>query len=270
VEVTRPVAFSFFLLITWVIVAISSAAAQTVRLPGDVFRDCPECGELVVVPTGEFDMGSTEAASEAPVHHVSIAQAFAVGRREVTFAEWDQCVAAGACNYSPGDRGWGRGARPVIDISWDDAQAFVAWIAKKTGQKYRLLSEAEWEYAARGGTASPYWWGKDLGTGHANCAACGGSSERQTVPTGSFRPNAFGLYDTAGNAAEWVQDCWNDSYRGAPADGSAWMSGDCGLHVLRGGSFASNGKSIRSASRFRYDQDVRYYSNGFRLARELK
>lgn len=256
-------------------VAGGAALAQTSGAhgpePGEFFRDCPECAELVVVPAGEFDMGSTASPMEAPLHHVAIAQAFAIGRRTVTFAEWDQCVAAGGCKYSPGDHGWGRGDRPVIDVSWDDAQEFVAWLSKKTGQSYRLPSEAEWEYAARGGAGSPYWWGRDVGVGHANCQDCGApAAPHQTLPVGSFRPNAFGLSDTSGNAAEWVQDCWNGSYAGAPHDGSAWKTGDCSLRVLRGGSFASKATAVRSASRFRYDEDVRYYANGFRVARDLK
>jgi formylglycine-generating enzyme required for sulfatase activity len=238
--------------------------------PGEIFRDCPDCEELVVVPAGEFDMGSTQSPSEGPVHHVVIGKAFAIGRKEVTFAEWDQCVAAGPCKFSPGDQGWGRGDRPVIDVSWDDAKDFIEWLSKKTGQSYRLPTEAEWEYAARAGSATPYWWGKDIGSGHAKCEDCGADPARQTAPTGSFRPNAFGLFDTAGNAAEWVQDCWNSSYKGAPQDGSAWTSGDCSLRVLRGGSFANKATALRSAARFRYDEDVRYYANGFRVARDLK
>jgi len=246
------------------------AQAPAAHEPGEVFRDCADCEELVVVPPGEYDMGSPDKPSEGPVHRVVIGKPFAIGRREVTFAEWDQCVAASACKYSPSDQGWGRGERPVINISWDDAQEFIAWLSKKTGQAYRLPSEAEWEYAARGGANSPYWWGKEVGTGRAKCEDCGGDGARQTVPTGSFRPNAFGLYDTAGNAAEWVQDCWNPTYRGAPRDGSAWTTGDCSLRVLRGGSFANKATYLRSAARFRYDHDVRYYANGFRVARDLK
>ena len=150
---------------------------------------------------------------------------------KVTFAEWDQCVAAGACKHNPSDHGWGRGDRPVIDISWDDAQEFIGWLSKKAGPPYRLPSEAEWEYAARGGAASAYWWGREAGTGHANCEDCGGAAaSRQTLPAGSFRPNAFGLSDTAGNAAEWVQDCWNPSLRSALlVTAPPWKSGDCGL-----------------------------------------
>jgi formylglycine-generating enzyme required for sulfatase activity len=225
---------------------------------------------MVVIPAGEFEMGSTDNPAESPQHHVVIARPFAIGRREVTFAEWDQCAASGSCKTSPSDHGWGRGDRPVIDVSWDDAKDFVAWLSQKTSQAYRLPSEAEWEYAARAGTIAAYWWGRDIGSGRANCQECGGGAGRQTVPAGTYRPNAFGLYDTAGNVAEWVQDCWNASYRGAPRDGAAWMGGDCALHVLRGGSFASKASAVRSASRFRYDEDVRYYANGFRVVRDLK
>jgi formylglycine-generating enzyme required for sulfatase activity len=238
--------------------------------PGDVFRDCPNCLEMVVVPAGDFDMGSNDNPHEKPVHHVTIANPFAIGRHEVTFADWDQCVAGGGCNYSANDHGFGRDTRPVIDVSWDDAQMFVRWLSQKTGKIYRLPSEAEWEYAARAGSTTAYWWGKDVGKGRANCADCGAETTKQTSPTGSFRPNAFGLFDTVGNAAEWVQDCWNESYRGAPANGSARTSGDCSLRVLRGGSFSSKATAVGSASRFRYDEDVRYYANGFRIVRDMR
>jgi formylglycine-generating enzyme required for sulfatase activity len=236
---------------------------------GDVFRDCRECPELVVVPVGEFDMGSNDFDFEKPVHKVTIGKAFAIGRREVTFEEWDQCIASGGCRHRPDDRGQGRAERPVTDVSWRDATAYASWLSQKTGQKYRLPSEAEWEYAARGGTKTAFWWGRDVGSRFANCRDCGGDSGQAAVATGSFSANPFGLFDTAGNAAEWVQDCWNDTYRGAPRDGSAWASGQCGQRVLRGGSFDSQARYLRSASRFRYDTDVRYYANGFRVVREL-
>jgi formylglycine-generating enzyme required for sulfatase activity len=252
-------------------VGVSTCVAQSgeARLPGETFRDCPDCVELVVVPDGEFEMGSNAKAAEAPVHKVTIKKDFAIGRREVTFAQWDRCVAAGGCKYSPPDPAWGRGEAPVTNVSWDDAKEFVAWLAKTTGKPYRLPTEAEWEYAARGGSTLPYWWGKAIGTGRAQCADCGVGETGKPAAVSSFRPNAFGLYDTSGNAAEWVADCWNPSYRGAPNDGSAWMGGDCSLHVLRGGSFADKAERVGSASRFRYDEDVRYYANGFRVARDV-
>jgi formylglycine-generating enzyme required for sulfatase activity len=224
---------------------------------------------MVVVPGGEFKMGSEESIYEKPVHRIVFANSFAIGRREVTFDEWDLCVAAGGCKYRPDDRGWGRGNRPVIDVSWDDAHNFISWLSQKTGRKYRLPSEAEWEYAARAGTETSFWWGRSLVKGTANCEDCGDAPLRKTLPTQSFRPNGFGLFDVAGNAAEWVEDCWNDSYRGAPTNGTAWTTGQCQQRSLRGGSFASKSSFIRSAARFRYDQDVRYYANGFRVARDL-
>jgi formylglycine-generating enzyme required for sulfatase activity len=236
--------------------------------PGDFFRDCKECGEMVVVPAGIFEMGSG-TDMESPIHRVTIAKPFAIGRYEVTFREWDLCVAAGGCKYSPTDQNWGRGDRPVINLSWLDAKEFVKWLSEKTGQSYRLPSEAEWEYAARAGTSTPYWWGREIGTRQANCRECGGAGV-QTSPVGSFKSNAFGLFDTAGNAAEWVEDCWNDNYRNAPRDGSAWATGQCQLRGLRGGSFDSQAKYLRSQARFRYDYDVRYFTNGFRVVRELQ
>ena len=248
--------------------APSSTVARNAVTPGQIFLDCQDCPELVVVPAGSFDMGSMRPY-ENPVHHASIAKPFAIGRFEATFAEWDKCVEAGACKNRGDDRGWGRGNRPVINVSWLDAKEFAKWLSGKTGETYRLPSEAEWEYAARGGTKTRFWWGHDLGLGRANCSECNPESAEETLPVGSYQPNPFGLYDTAGNAAEWVEDCWNDNYRGAPGDGSAWLTGHCQLRVLRGGAFNSELQYLRSASRFRYDSDVRYEANGFRLLREL-
>jgi formylglycine-generating enzyme required for sulfatase activity len=251
------------------VAATPPAAAPTPARGPEIIRDCPECGEMVVIRPGSFDMGSGAFDMEKPVHRVTIAKPFAIARREVTFDEWDRCVTAGVCKYRPDDRGWGRGERPVINVSWDDAQVFVRWLSERTGRKYRLPSEAEWEYAARGGTTTSYWWGRDVGSRHANCRDCGSGTTLQTVPAGTFDANPFGLYDTAGNAAEWVEDCWNENYRGAPQDGSAWLTGQCRQRVLRGGSFDSQSRYLRSMSRFRYDVDVRYYANGFRVVREM-
>jgi formylglycine-generating enzyme required for sulfatase activity len=235
---------------------------------GDLFRDCPDCAELVVVPAGSFEMGSS-SEYENPVRRVTISRPFAIGRYEVTFEEWDKCADEGACKFRPDDREWGRGRRPVINVSWQDAKGFLTWLSQKTGSTYRLPTEAEWEYAARGGTTAPYWWGRDIGTGQANCRDCKGGDTQRTSPVGSYRPNPFGLYDTAGNVAEWVEDCWNDNYRGAPSNGSAWTAGQCRLRVLRGGAFDSQSRYLRSMARFRYDVDVRFVANGFRVVREL-
>ena len=247
---------------------------------GTTGRECEQCPEMVVVPAGRSRMGDLSGESvsnERPVHDVTIAAPFAVGRYEVTFAEWDACVAGGGCTHRPADSGWGRGTRPVINVSWDDAQAYVNWLSRETGKPYRLLSEAEWEYVARAGSTTKYWWGNAADHDHANYGkdeCCGGAvagADRweHTSPVGSFEPNAFGLFDTAGNVWEWVEDCWNENYRGAPRNGSAWKSGNCDKHVLRGGSWNNNPRIIRSAFRIRYVTGNRNYYYGFRVARTL-
>jgi formylglycine-generating enzyme required for sulfatase activity len=249
-------------------------AAEKPKLPdrkvGEKFQDCPACPELVVVPAGEFEMGSNDLEPEKPIHHVSISRPFAIGRREVTFAEWDQCVTAGACKVKPDDGGRGRNDLPLGGVSWNDSKDYLAWISGKTGAKYRLPTEAEWEFVARGGTASAYWWGAANKPGQANCRDCGGQANGQSsTRVGTYAPNPYGVYDTAGNVAEWVEDCWNPNYKTASSDGSAVTTGQCRLRVLRGGSYENMSKYIRSASRFLYDANVRYAANGFRVLREL-
>lgn len=232
--------------------------------------------EMVIVPAGTFLMGSepyeiSRAKNEGPRHSVNIAQPFAVGKYEVTFAEWDYCVADGGCNgYRPDDNGWGRGNQPVINVSWKDAHAYIDWLNRKTGKKYRLLSEAEWEYSARAGTTTVYYWGNDVGLNHANCHGCGSlGGKKKTVPVDRFQPNAFGLYNMLGNVWEWTQDCWNDSYNGAPANGGSWNKGDCSLRVNRGGSWLYGPSEMRAANR-NYDPIRDRDSNdGFRVARTL-
>ena len=248
--------------------------------PEKVFRDCPDCPEMVVVPAGSFMIGSPEHEagrhdSEGPRRCVTIDKPFAVGKYEVTFDEWDACVNSRGCRgYRPKDAGWGRGRRPVIGISWDDAQAYVRWLSRKTGKKYRLLSEAEWEYAARGVTTTRYSWGNAIGRNLANCDGCDSRwDNRQTAPAGSFPANPFGLHDVHGNLREWVEDCWNGSYSGAPSDGRAWTSGDCEGHVQRDGSWFDEPWSLRSAQRYaeRYGDRLgsRLSVIGFRVARTL-
>lgn len=216
-----------------------------------------------------YRMGSGKTPFDRPVHSVTIPAPFAIGTTEVTFSNWDLCVEDGGCKYRPDDEGFGREDRPVINISWFDTKEYLDWLSKKTGKKYRLPTEAEWEYAAHGGTTSPFAWGTTVGKGMANCADCGGKSDGQkTLPTRSFPANGFGLFDMSGNAAEWVEDCWNQTYRGAPADGSAWVTPGCGQRVLRGGSFNNASAYAKPSARFRYDADVRYYGNGFRVVRE--
>jgi formylglycine-generating enzyme required for sulfatase activity len=232
-------------------------------------RDCPQCPEIVLIAAGAFEMGSTEMFDfEAPVHQVSIRKPFYIGRREVTFEEWDVCIAEGGCKQRPDDRGMGRARRPAIDLDWDDAKGYTAWLSQKTGHTYRLPSESEWEYVARAGSTTTYPWGKTVDKDKANCIGCTTDPLKKAVDTGSFKPNAFGIYDMTGNAAEWVEDCWNDNYRGAPADGSAWTKPQCRERVLRGGSFNNDPRYLRSAARFKYDHDVRFYTNGFRVVRE--
>ncbi|OPH81325.1 hypothetical protein B2M20_18355 [Nitrobacter vulgaris] len=245
--------------------------------PKDVFKDCANCPEMVVVPAGSFKMGSPtnepgHSAEESPQHLVTIARPFAVGRFEVTFDEWDACVAEGGCNgYKPSDEGWGRGRRPVINVSWDDAQAYVTWLSKKTGKPYRLLSGSEYEYAMRAGTQTVYPWGNTVGTNNANCHACGSHWDaKQTAPVGSFAPNEFGLNDMVGNVREWTEDCYHDTYNGSPTDGSAWIEGgDCYHRVVRGGSFLLAPAFLRSASRYWFTSDYRLRYLGFRVARTL-
>lgn len=252
----------------------SNALAQTAQ----AFRDCDAvCPELVNVPAGKFVMGSPakeagRGPDEGPPHKVVIARPFAVGRFEVTFDEWDACVAADGCkgaNAEPGvaaDAGWGRGRRPVINVSWRDAHDYAAWLSAKTGKRYRLLSEAEWEYVARAGARSPFAEGDQLAPGAANFKGGGANA---TVPVGSYASNRFGVNDMAGNVWEWVEDCFTTSYDTAPGDGAANTAGDCGRRMLRGGAWNTPERFLRSAARGRNKVDFRDNDFGFRVARDL-
>lgn len=237
---------------------------------GKVFRDCDFCPQMVVVPAGSFTMGGE---SEGPRHRVTIARRFAVSKFEITFAEWDACVNAGGCGgHRAGDRIWGRGQRPAIYVSWRDARSYVRWLQQFLGQPYRMLSEAEWEYAARAGTRSAFPWGAAAGRNRANCKGCGSRWDgRKTAKAGTFPANAFGLHDMHGNVREWVQDCWHASYRGAPADGSAWTEGaDCRKRVLRGGAWSDIPWDMRSGRRMSGRWKDRNSKTGFRVALTLE
>jgi formylglycine-generating enzyme required for sulfatase activity len=254
---------------------VLNGAQEQALKPGDSFRECAkDCSKMVVVPAGSFAMGSpaTEKGrntNEGPQHSVTIAKPFAVSKFEVTFADWDACVSVGGCPQV-NDSGFGRGTRPVINVSWDDAQQYAAWFSEMTGQTYRLLTEAEWEYATRAGSTTAYFWGDEIGKGNANCSGCGSQwDDRQTSPVESFKPNAFGLHDMAGNVWQWVQDCYHDDYNGAPTDGSAWTSGDCNRRVVRAGSWFFKPQDLRSANRNRNATGARNYHFGFRLGRTL-
>jgi formylglycine-generating enzyme required for sulfatase activity len=207
-----------------------------------------------------------------PIRTVRIQKPFGIGRYEVTFEEYDQFATA-AGHWLPRDSGWGRGRRPVINVLWRDAVEYTKWLSAQTGKRYRLPSEAEWEYAARAGKETAYWWGKRLVKELANCNGCGSPwDNKQTSPVGSFKPNPFGLYDTAGNVWEWVEDCWHDNYNRAPADGSAWQEaagGSCNQRVLRGGSWGHVPENLRSSVRFRYITGLRLNTIGFRLAQDI-
>ena len=298
----------------WLAVMCGGLAAlgscKTVPTAGDRFRDCAECPEMVVLPAGSYRMGSPSheqgrVGDEGPVHEVTIAAPFAIGRHEVTVAEFGRFVdetgysAASWCWTlengkweSRNGRGWRNpgfdqgGRHPVACVSWDDAQAYAAWLSRQTGEEYRLPSESEWEYAVRAGTATVRYWGEGQSDQcrHANGADLdltkeGYSSSRTTVacrdgyaytaPVGSLAANGWGLHDMLGNVWEWTEDCWNGRYAGAPSDGSAWEYGNCAWRVLRGGSWLSFPGYLRSAFRYRYDTGYRDLNLGFRVARTL-
>lgn len=250
--------------------------------PGEQLQDCDQCPVMVAVPAGSFSMGSAEDEkwrnkNEGPQRLVTIARPFAVSKFEINFDEWEACVLEGGCNgYKPKDSGWGRGRRPVIHVSWDDAKSYVQWLRQKTGKPYRLLSEAEWEHAARGGTTGAFATGSGITPQQANFDASVVTGNRtqafyrgKTVEVGSFTPNPYGLYDMHGNVMEWVEDCWNPDHTGAPDDGSP-RGGDCSRRVLKGGAWYYEATYLRSAARQSYPAKTRLNVVGFRVARTLQ
>jgi formylglycine-generating enzyme required for sulfatase activity len=218
---------------------------------------------MVSIPAGTLTMGSNDEISERPIHRVAI-KAFAIGKFPVTVREWRSCVAANACKYAPK----GDDDAPITNVSWSDAKQFTAWLSQAAQKEYRLPSEAEWEYAARGGTAGRYWWGNQPQQGTANCKGCNEPYDaKQPLKVGSFLPNPFGLYDMGGGVDQWVEDCWHKNYQGAPTGGEPWLDPDCSARVLRGGSWKSEPANIGTASRDQYDANVRYLTHGLRIAR---
>ena len=253
-----------------------SSAAEHALKAGVSFQECTKgCPEMIVVPAGSFMMGSslTETGhepNEGPTHLVTIKEPFAVSKYTLTFDEWDLCARVGNCYKQVGDIGFGRGQQPVIDVRWTDATDYVAWLSKITGKKYRLLSEAEYEYAARGGTQPAYPWDPDSVKGMANCNGCGSQwDNKQPAPVGSFSANSFGLYDVIGNVIEWVEDCYHSSFDGAPADGSAWTEVGCAKRVVRGGSWMSPPQRLRFAHRSYQSAGITGSGVGFRVARTI-
>jgi formylglycine-generating enzyme required for sulfatase activity len=254
---------------------------------------------MVIVPTGSFLMGDGADADRTfftwtlakRIVRVRIEKAFAMGRYPITFDEYDRFASATSRPLPVDGREnpvailqemgrWGRGRRPVINVAWEDAVLYAKWLSRQTGERYRLPTEAEWEYAARAGTTTAYWWGEEIKVDIANFSGPAGDewprnqwAGKQTSPVGSFPPNPFGLYDTAGNVWEWVEDCWHDNYNGAPTDGSAWLTaggGDCGQRVVRGGSWTTIAHTLRSSSRHRLNVDYRSDMVGFRVARDIE
>lgn len=284
----------------------TKALAKIDTKPGSAFADCPDCPDMVVLPAGNFDMGANltdkEKDNELPAHRVSIAKAFALGKTEVTRRQFNAFVRE--TNYATANKCWifksGRkwepdternwrnpdytqqDSHPVVCVSWDDASAYANWLSRKTGREYRLPTEAEWEYATRAGAALRNYWGNnlDLACDYANVMDSTGKKtvpvdfnghrcsddNAYTAPAGSFKPNAFGLYDMIGNVAEWTQDCQNDSFINAPADGTAWLKGDCSKRMRRGGSWYDSGWPNRSASRLPSAKTTASSNTGFRLA----
>ena len=255
---------------------VLTTEAEAVLKPGATFRECDrDCPEMIVVPAGANYIGSKETeagrySDESPRHLVTIAKPLAISKFDVTFADWDACVSVGGCSRAD-DNGFGRGSRPVINITWEEAQQYVGWFARMTGRPYRLLTEAEWEYAARAGTTTAFYWGDEIGIANANCnGECGSKwDNQQTSPVGSFAPNAFGLYDMHGNVWQWVEDCYHNSYNGAPTDGSAWLAGDCSRRIRRGGGWSYSARILRAANRGGDSALNRSAFVGFRLARTL-
>jgi formylglycine-generating enzyme required for sulfatase activity len=241
----------------------------------DAFRDRLKSGgygpTMIKVPAGTFRMGgasSIVATDEVPRREVTV-PSFMVSVYEVTFADYYRFADATG-RKKPKNNGWDVKTHPVVDVSWDDAIAYTRWLSKETGMRYRLLSEAEWEYMARGGTTTSFWWGTKPGVGNAHCFDCKSDfSTSKPAKIGTYKPNPFGIHDTAGNVYEWVHDCYHRNYQDAPIDGSVWEGGDCDVRVVRGGAYRSPANSMRVENREKFKSGKGQYNVGIRVAREL-
>lgn len=257
------------ILVIWVPFAVNPCWGNTIQ-------DCPECPTMVVVPAGSFQMGKVPGGASLkgnaePSHPVTIKKPFAIGIYTVTWKEWNACVAAGRCRQYPGSIDqWRADNKPVTFVSWGDVQRYAKWLSEKTGKKYRLPSEAEWEYATRAGTATARYWGDEIGIDNANCDGCNSRWDNEPAPVGNFKPNPWGLYDTLGNVHQWTADCWHPDYKGAPDDGSAWDEPDCLERVIRGGSAGTDSRASRADYRVRMSIGANFSKLGFRLARDLE
>ena len=252
-----------------------STTAGSVGAAQQSVKDCAECPEMVVVPAGEFTMGSptSEMYRGAEMQHQVTLPSFAISKYEITFDEWDACVADGGCGgYRPEDNGWGRGKNPVINVSWTDAKAYAEWLSRKTGKPYRLPSESEWEYAARAGTTTAFSFGETITPDQVNFdASPNGENRQKTMPVGSFPANAFGVHDMHGNVWEWIEDCWSDEYTAeTPSNGAPLERDNCQGHVMRGGSWEDYQGEARSAARVGAFTDDAFPSDGIRVARAVE
>ncbi len=270
-SILGPIALAVFLVASLPAVAQAPATAKTPAATAPkVFKDCDVCPEMVVLPKGAFIMGSNLLPAEQPKHPVFIKKPFAMSRFEITFDNWEACLRELACTHNPHDHNWGRGRQPIVNIDFHMAEQYADWLSKKTGQTYRLPSEAEWEYGARAGSTTAYWFGDDPSAKKLNCRNCVGAwPNHRNAPVGSYEANPFGLYDMHGNAYEWVADCWVPDYKGAPRDGSVRTDGDCDIRVIRGGSWYYYSRQSRSSSRAKNAAAVKSYWLSFRVVREI-
>ena len=268
-------------LIVFCVLSLPAAAQKRDEIPktGTIFRDCATCPEMITVPMGVYIMGLGGRKRHGPPTRVVIEKPFAVGRYEVTFREWLSCLEDNGCGHRPDDHNWGKLDRPVINITWFQAKNFTRWLSLKTGFKYRLPTEAEWEYVARAGTTTQFWWGDKPGYDMANCRDCESRKcckvkndtccSKMTKPVGSFPANPFGLYDTAGNVFEWTEDCWSPKHENRSTASIAQKNGDCSNRVIRGGSFYYFSRVARSFYRAKNPPNVKSYWLGFRVIRDL-